>query len=121
MLDRPDSESGKSQLQIELEKQKQIRGYKSRILRDAPHVPLGLEYLWDWYQTLAARRTAGFSLNPITWSDMQACFTLLRIRPEVWEVDTICQIDTAFIMSRVSKTTSVVSGAVALKDKVPAK
>ncbi len=121
MLDKPNPETGKSQLQLELEKQKQIRGYRSRVLREAKRIPRGLEYLWDWYQALADRRTAGFSLNPLTWSDMQACFALLRIHPEVWEVDTICQIDTAFIMSRVSTTTATVADATALKDKVPVK
>ncbi len=77
--------------------------------------------LWEWYQALASRRTAGFSVNALTWSDIKAFFELAGIHPATWEVATICDIDSEFILSRVNKATATVADAAALKNQVPVK
>ena len=75
-------------------------GVVRRELAEMPSVPPETQYLWDWFQALNERRGAGFSINALSWTDMWAFFQLRGVTPEQWEVDTICQIDTAFLFSR---------------------
>lgn len=92
-------------------------------LKSLAPIPFDVAYLWDWYEAMSQRRTAGFSINAITWSDMQAFYALNQISPEPWEVNTICRIDSAFLASRVDPTVGAasVSSAGALKNTVTAK
>lgn len=77
-------------------------------------IPAEIEYLWDWYLDLAGARTAGFSVNALTWSDVRAYFDLLKISPEAWEVRTIRRIDAAFLASRADNSIGTVKNAGAL-------
>ncbi len=78
-------------------------------------VPIELQYLWDWYRDLSASRTAGFNVNAITWSDLWGFFSLRQITPQQWEVDTIRDIDAAYLASRVSDVTAVAKSASAFR------
>ena len=50
-------------------------------LKTLPRLPFGSEHIWHWYNELDYRRTSGFSINPLTWSDIHAYFAMLRVRP----------------------------------------
>lgn len=84
-------------------------------------VPPETEYIWNWYLDLSARRSAGFSVNAIGWSDIWAFFQLRRITPEPWEVDTICLIDSTYLSSRAETSTTAVASAEGLGGQVTGK
>lgn len=47
---------------------------------------------------LNAKRTSnGFGMNPLTWSDVQAYFSLFRIVPEDAEIQLIMLLDNVFL------------------------
>jgi hypothetical protein len=55
---------------------------------------------WRWFTDLHnARSTNGFSINPISYSDMKAYFDLFDIVPEVWELELIKKFDSEIIAS----------------------
>jgi hypothetical protein len=112
-LDKPDPKTGKSRLQVLIEIRTQTKVVAPELINMVP-VPIEIEYLWDWYLDLANARTAGFSVNALTWSDIRAYFTLLKISPEPWEVRTIRDIDAAFLASRADNTSGTVKNAKAL-------
>lgn len=117
-LDKPDPTTGKSRLTVLLEIQKQTKVTAPDLL-SMPRIPLEVQYLWDWFSDLSAARTAGFSVNAITWSDLQAYFRLVQICPEPWEVRTIRSIDSAYLASRAdSSTGGEVKDATALQQQV---
>lgn len=109
-LDKPDPTTGKSRLQTCLDIYKQT-GVLRRELRNLPRVPVETEYLWNWYLDLAAQRQAGFSVNALAWSDVEAYFRLRGMSPAWWEVDTIRQIDAAFVASRADDKSDPVQDA----------
>lgn len=83
-----------------------------------------MEYVWEWFLALHGQRQAGMSTNPISWSDMQAYFTMHALRPSPWELAAIVRLDNAFLESRNSNTTAVAGTAKTLnrmagKDKKP--
>jgi len=51
--------------------------------------------VWAWFLDLHKTRPAGMGLSSISYSEMQSYFNLLRIEPEVWEVQVIRAFDDA--------------------------
>jgi len=119
-LSKPDEKSGKTRLQVLRDIKKQT-GVVAPELQDLPAIPFGADHIWRWYTKLDGKRTAGFSLNPITWADMQAFFALQRITPQQWELDALCDLDQVFIASRIAAKTGVAKGAKALKARMTGK
>lgn len=120
-LTRPDPKTGKSRLQTLKEIRKQT-GVVAPELKAMPRVPMGAEHVWRWYLALDARRTAGgFSINPITWSDLAAFFALHRLSPQPWELSAIARIDDTFIESRIGNVAGTATGAKALKQRMTGK
>lgn len=66
-----------------------------------PPFPDGLDYLWNAFLRLARRRGGnGFSMSPITWSDIDAFVRLSGVRFSPWEIEIIESLDELFIQSR---------------------
>jgi hypothetical protein len=62
-------------------------------------LPSCAAHIWGWFQQLTGKRTAGMSINPITYSDIDAWSRLYGIRPKAWELDALSAIDAAFMNS----------------------
>lgn len=64
---------------------------------ECPPLPEALAYLWQTFCRLHARRASGFSVNPISWSDIDAFMRRAGVRLAPWEVRIIEQIDDAYL------------------------
>lgn len=113
-LSRPDPKTGKTRLRI-LHEIREQTGVVAPELKALPRLPFGSEHIWQWYNDLDGRRTSGFSINPLTWSDIHSYFTMLRVRPQSWEVRALVTIDDHFIASRINPVAGTVKGAKALR------
>lgn len=58
-------------------------------------LPEHLAYLWGWFGELNSKRTAGMTIDPITWTEIQAWARMLHRRPLQWELRAISGIDAA--------------------------
>jgi hypothetical protein len=90
-------------------------------LKDLPSLPLGTEHIWRWFCDLDAKRTSGWSMNPITWSDIHAYFGIRRVRPQPWELTALARLDDTFITSRIKPVAGSAQGAKALKQRMTGK
>lgn len=73
-------------------------------LKDAPELPEGVSYIWQWFHAIARRRTSsGFGPNPITHQDIVAYAQLYRVDIDPWEAELICSIDDLFLASLQKK------------------
>lgn len=55
-------------------------------------------YLWEWFLQLnAARQSNGMSINPISYSEIQAWVTLMQINISPFEIVIIKALDNMFI------------------------
>lgn len=69
-------------------------GERPRELDDLKVLPPSCYAVWGWFMTLnESRSSSGFSLNPITYSDIAAYFQLKQITPDDWEIDLIKRFD----------------------------
>lgn len=50
-----------------------------------PDFPIELTYLWSWFLELAAGIDAGLGAPVVTWRDVAAWASLMRISLEPWE------------------------------------
>lgn len=65
---------------------------------EMPPFPDALKYLWNMYHRIRNRKGGnGFSANPIEFADIEAFLRLTHNTLEPWELQTIEQIDNAFI------------------------
>jgi len=61
---------------------------------DEVECPRPLQYVWEWFHELAARRTTGgMAPNPITHADVLAGATVTEQDPTPWEVRLILRLD----------------------------
>lgn len=100
-LGKIDPKTNKSRLQTMIDIRTQT-GVVRKELREMRSLPPETAYLWEWYEALSQRRGASMSVNAISWADMWAFFQLRGISPQPWEVDTICQLDTAYLLCQAS-------------------
>jgi hypothetical protein len=71
---------------------------------DGPEMPPGALHVWEWFQALQRGRTGnGFGLNPFSWSDLHAFFSLSGLDPRPWEVRLIRTFDHAFIAANATE------------------
>lgn len=87
-------------------------------LQTLPSVPYETRHLWRWFCDISRARTAGWGVDPISWTDAWSYFRMLRIRPQPWEVEAIRALDDAFIFSRQQKTAGTVRQAGDLRRKL---
>ncbi|RKG68646.1 hypothetical protein D7V80_11650 [Corallococcus sp. CA054B] len=72
-------------------------------LLEAPPLPEALAHVWGWFAELSNARGAGaFTLNPISFSDMESWVRLSGHRPTSSEVQLLRRLDEAFLVE-VSK------------------
>lgn len=50
-------------------------------------------YQWQYFIDLHNKRQAGMSINPISWSDIRAYFSLIQYQPYQWEIELIAKLD----------------------------
>lgn len=107
-LSKPDEKTGKTRLQTLLDIKKQT-GLVAKELEDMPHVPYAAEHIWRWFLALSSRRTYGMGVNPITWSDINCFFSLMRISPNSWEIVAIIRLDDAYLLSKFSDSPKMIA------------
>ncbi|NOK32337.1 hypothetical protein HMI49_03860 [Corallococcus exercitus] len=72
-------------------------------LLEAPPLPEALAHVWGWFAELSNARGAGaFTLNPISFPDMEAWVRLSGHRPTPFEVQLLRRLDESFLIE-VSK------------------
>lgn len=80
-------------------------GKTPKVLAEIPEMPQALVYLWIWFCELdAARGGNGFGLNPLSYAEIQAWSTLMRVKLAPWEVEALKRVDSVRI--RVSNVKS---------------
>ena len=58
--------------------------------------PEAAEYLWRWFLEISRRRSAGgFSVNPISYAEVEAWSRLTHTRPSSMEVEWMLDLDDA--------------------------
>lgn len=63
-------------------------------LQNLVELPQSCWEAWTWFIRMHSKRSSGaFSVNPISYTEMQAFFSLHDIVPEKWELELISQWD----------------------------
>lgn len=70
-----------------------------RVIEGTHELPPLLEYVWDWFQELAGRRTMGMAPNPITHADVLAWSRVTDRDVTPWEVQLLLRLDDAMLAS----------------------
>lgn len=69
-------------------------GIKPKELDDLPELPNTCIEVWNWFIDLSASRTSnGFGMNPFTYQEMLAYFTLIDVIPRDWEIKLLKMLD----------------------------
>lgn len=68
-------------------------------------VPNVCSHVWNWFLKLHKKRSSnGFSVNPITYTEMQSFFKLHGLVPENWEIELIEALDD-IVLDSIAKNT----------------
>lgn len=116
-LSKPDPTTGKTRLKV-LQEIREQTGVVAQELRDMPPLPPALAYLWAWFADLDESRPAGMGLAALSWADIAAYFSLHRIKPQPWEVETLRRIDRAYRKCCAEPSSMAAGGAAALKRQI---
>lgn len=60
-----------------------------------PPFPFELEYVWNHFRRLAARRQIGMAANPLTYLELEAYERKTLVHLPAWEADLIMRLDDA--------------------------
>jgi hypothetical protein len=112
-LSKP-GKDGKSRLQVLLEIRKQT-GVVAQELRDIPEFPDETAHIWRWFNQISRRRQAGFNMEALSWQDIDSFFRRMKLDPQGWELDALCELDDAFLSSRFDDKAGTVKSAKALR------
>jgi hypothetical protein len=113
-LSKPDKD-GKTRLQMLLAIRDQT-GVVAEELQNMPEFPAETEHIWRWFNRISRRRAAGFNIEALSWHDIDSFFRRMKIDPEGWELDALCDLDDAFLSSRFdTKSGTVLKSAKAVK------
>ena len=66
-------------------------------LSSLPTIHEAVNYIWQYYQELAATRSYAFGSAKLTYTEILAWSQLRRILLDGWELDTLLRIDAIFI------------------------
>lgn len=58
------------------------------------------------------------AMEALSWQDIDSFCLRMKINPQAWELDAICELDDAFLSSRFGDTAGVVKGAKALGGRI---
>lgn len=100
--------SGSGTLREQLELVWRNTGRKPKELDDLIVLPENTKHVWDWFLALHNARSYGMSMNPISYSDIQAYFDLFDIKPDTWEVNCIKAMD-VIAMNQAAKDSQTTS------------
>ncbi len=64
---------------------------------EAIELPPILVYLLGYFQQLSSARQCGMSLNPLSFSEIDAWSRLYHLSLETWEIDVIKQLDLIYL------------------------
>lgn len=79
-------------------------GIKPKPLEDATQCPADMAYLWDYFLELDGGRSAGgFSVNPISYQDIDCWNRLTNKNITANEVEIIKMIDNVFFQYQAKK------------------
>jgi len=62
---------------------------KPKELEDLVELPLHIQEVWSWFLSLNSTRSSGFAISAISYTEMQAFFTLQQIDAQPYEIDMI--------------------------------
>lgn len=86
--------SGEGSLRAQLESVQRQTGVIPKELALLSKIPDGLHEIWSIFISLHnARGSNGYSLNPISYTDILAYCTLYQMEISKWEVETIRRLD----------------------------
>ena len=68
-----------------------------RKMPEPPALPPEARHLWQTFLELHRTRPSGFGASAITFTEIDAWQRLKRTPLDVWEVDSICALDDAFL------------------------
>lgn len=69
-------------------------------IEEATKIPDELRYVWDLFTRLSRRRSYGFSVNPIGFSDIAGLCQVERIELNSWEIEAIEALDDLWLSMR---------------------
>ena len=73
-------------------------GIRPKELDDLPELPKTCIEVWNWFIDLSASRTSnGFGMNPFTYQEILAYFTLISVIPKDWEIKLLKMLDSKAI------------------------
>lgn len=72
-------------------------------LEDLIELPVSMQYIWFYFSELHnSRSSSGFGVNPLSYSDIYAYFSLHSISPLDWEIRAIKKLD-ALVLDNYAK------------------
>lgn len=70
-----------------------MTGHTPVELQELVELPASMQEYWQWFLDLNNTRPAGFGISSITFTEMQAYFSLMGVEPESWEVGILRMFD----------------------------
>ena len=75
-----------------------MTGKRPKELEELLYPPESMVYQWQYFIALHNKRSSnGFGVNPISYQEMHAYFSLIGYCPQEWELDLINKLDTVFL------------------------
>lgn len=75
-------------------------------MQNLPVFPECAAHVWSWFCDIARCRTSnGYSLNPVTWGELESWKAARKIQPKAWEVEAIFTIDAVYLETMRPKET----------------
>ena len=85
-------------MRAKLEQVERQTGKRPKELDELVEFPESMLYQWSYFIALHNKRGSnGFGVNPISYQEMLAYFTLIDYMPEQWEIDLISKLDSVFL------------------------
>lgn len=60
-------------------------------------IPIEGEHIWNWFWELSARRSQGFGLSLISYTEIRAWLEVRRPLIHDWEIEILTNMDQAFL------------------------
>lgn len=70
-----------------------MTGHTPVELENLVEMPYSLQEYWQWFLDLNSTRQSGMGISSISFTEMQAYFSLMGVEPETWEVSILRMFD----------------------------
>jgi hypothetical protein len=60
-------------------------------------IPIEGEHIWNWFWQLSNRRSQGFGVSPITFSEIKSWLEVRKPIIHDWEIEILTKMDEAFL------------------------